>query len=243
MHGLRARPLPVVRNQRAVELRFVLERARRVTFVLYGPAPACVVAGRLAVAGHRGANTLRFDGYVRHRLLRPGAYRVVPLPAFGSEVLGRSAVSVRVDVHGARPLGRLPRLNCEIAPLLEQPPLSSPPRTAGVEGARVAHAGERGDGGQTSPQLQASVRLEGPPTASGVFGLGDVSESAWPTVALIGSLTWAFLLLGVASVEWGYTAARFRLVRALDGHRAEVGLLGAGFLGLAAMLYLMARLG
>ena len=241
--GLRARPLPVVRDRRAVQLSFVLERARRVTLLFYGPAPACVVAGRLAGPGRPGANLLRFDGRVRHHLLSPGAYKVTPrLAGAGPSVLDPPAIAVWVDERGARPLAHMPRLNCEAASR-DRLSLSLPAAVAGVKGVQLVrdppHAGKPPT--LSSPQRPLPA-VEEPPASSGVLGFAQSAGSVWPTMALGGSLIWALLLLSLASVEWGYGAARFRLVRALDAHRAEVGLLGAGFLGLAAMLYLMARL-
>ena len=116
LRGLRVRSLPLVRSHRLVQLRFILDRAARVTFVLYGPAPRCVVAGRFSVGGHRGANVVRFGGRVRHELLPPGVYAIAPrLPGSSARVPGRTAVAVLVDALGARPTARRPHLDCGAA--------------------------------------------------------------------------------------------------------------------------------
>jgi hypothetical protein len=184
--GLRVRSLPKLGNRRAVQLRFALDRAARITLVLFGPAPHCVVAGRFIVAGHRGANAVRFEGRVRNRLLQPGVYKIAPRRTGGKSVPGWSAVAVRVDRRGARRVARLPRLDCQAAGAGATEPVLSTPGRFGVAGVR---------------SRTAKTRTSVPPVPEGlpapqIANPFSTSERATP-FALLGSLAPALLLSGI----------------------------------------------
>jgi hypothetical protein len=229
--GLRVLSLPKLGDRLAVQLRFALDRAARITLVLFGPAPHCVVAGRFAVAGHRGANAVRFDGRVRNRLLQPGVYKIAPRLPGGKSVPGRSAVAVRVDRRGARRVAPLPWLDCQAAAAVTtEPVLSTPPRF-GVEGVQLRTAKTRT--ALTVPP--AAEGLPAPQTSNRVFSPSSASE--WATFALLGSLAAALLLLSLSTVQPDYAAVeRFRAVRVFDAHRQEVRLLAEILLAVAAVL-------
>jgi hypothetical protein len=228
--GLRVRSLPKLGNRLAVQFRFALDRAARISLVLFGPAPHCVVAGRFAVAGHRGANAVRFDGRVRNRLLQPGVYKIAPRLPGGKSVPGWSAVAVRVDRRGARRVAPLPRLDCQ-ATAVRTEPVPSTPLRLGVEGVQFS----KGEDAQ---------RSRGSPGGRGPAGPADrqqgvpylLSERVWAIFAALGTLAAALLLLILYTVQPGYAAQRFRAVRVFDAHRQEVGLLGGIFLAVAAAL-------
>ena len=229
--GLRVRSLPKLGNRLAVQLGFALDRAARITLVLFGPAPHCVVAGRFALAGHRGANAVRFDGRVRNRLLQPGVYKIAPRLPGGKSVPGWSAVAVRVDRRGARRVAPLPRLDCQAAGAVTTEPVLSTPLRVGAEGVQFRTAKTR----TALPVPPAAEGLPAPQIANRVFSTSSASE--WATFALLGALAAALLLLSLSSVQPGYAAVeRFWAVRLFDAHRQEVGLLGEILLAVAAVL-------
>jgi hypothetical protein len=239
----------LVRSHRLVQLRFILDRAARVTFVLYGPAPRCVVAGRFSVDGHRGANVVRFGGRVRHELLPPGVYAIAPrLPGSSARVPGPTAVAVLVDALGARPTARRPHLDCGAAaattgepervrptPLLsEVAGLLPTPLLGEVRGVRFLQP-------RTPP---ASAAVAGRPTSHVRKVLSEVGAagSHWPLVAVFGvfgALMAGLFLRLLAGAEFGYAGNRFSVVRILEAHRGEVGVAGAAFLGLAGILIVL----
>jgi hypothetical protein len=197
---------------------------------LFGPAPHCVVAGRVAVAGHSGAN-VRFDGRVRNRLLQPGVYKIAPRLPGGKSVPGWSAVAVRVDRRGARRAAPLPRLDCQAAAAVTTEPVLSTQLRLGVEGVQFRNGEDahrsRGSPGGRGPAGPA-VRQQG------VLYL--LSERVWAIFAPLGTLAAALLLLSLSTLQPGSAAQRFRAVRVFDAHRQEVGLLGGIFLAVAAAL-------
>jgi hypothetical protein len=225
-----------VRGERWVQLRFVLDRGGRVVFVVFGPAPSCAVAGRFAVLAHRGANSIRFAGRLGGRRLEPGLYKIAPRLHGRALGNGRPALAVRVGSRGARLLAHLPELSCGPRNGGSLATLHAPP-FGRVEGAQLIRPEAAAE--QAAPPAHVVVR---PPPAPAGVGLSDVAASGWPPLLLIASLMWALLLLGVASFDWGYSAGRFKAVRVLDAHRLEIGLLGATFLAVAAVLFLIARL-
>ncbi len=76
-----------VRPRRAVVFRFVLRKPQRVQLLFRGPAPSCVVADRLTLAGHKGLNRVSFlgpnrvsfAGRVGRVVLAKGVYAVTAL--------------------------------------------------------------------------------------------------------------------------------------------------------------------
>lgn len=228
-----------------MQLRFILDRVARVTFVLYGPAPRCVVAGRFSVGGHRGANVVRFGGRVRHELLPPGVYAIAPrLPGSSARVPGRTAVAVLVDALGARPTARRPHLDCGAAaattvepervlptPLLgEVAGLLPTPLLGDVEGVRFLQP--------RTPPASAAVAGRPTPDARKVLSEVGAAGSHWPIVAVF-ALMAGLLLRLLAAAKFGYAGDRFSVVRILQAHRGEVGLAGAAFLGLAGILIVL----
>jgi hypothetical protein len=252
VRSVRLRALEVVRNHRVVQLRFVLDRAGRVTFVLFGPAPGCAVAGRFAVAGRRGANVVRFTGRIHKRLLPPGVYAIAPRVGGGpTSVPGPSAVAVRVDVRGARPVARLPQLNCRVA--RNSAAAVVVPLLGGIAGvqqflpAQVPAA--RSDPGSTSrpaPAPAATAATAGVRLAAQAGGLLSSSVHGWPIITAFGSLVLALLLLSLVAVQLGHGAYRLRGARALEAkaqaHRDELVLVATGLLGLAGILFILTRL-
>jgi hypothetical protein len=233
-----------------VRLRFRLDHAARVTFVLYGPAPRCAVAGRFSVVGHRGANVVRFGGRVRHELLPPGVYAIAPrLPGSSARVPGRTAVVVLVDALGARPTARRPHLDCGAAAATTgKPELVLPtPLLGGVAGLLPTRllGDVRGARFFLQPSTQpASAADTGRPTSHVRKALSEVGAagSHWPLVGVFGvfgALMAGLFLRILAGAEFGYAGHRFSVVRILEAHRAEVGVAGMAFLGLAGILLVL----
>ena len=234
LRGLRVRALTTPDGRWVAQLRFVFDRAALVTLALFGPAPRCAVARRFAVTTHPGSNVVRFDGRIRHRLLQPGVYVISPeAPGVLATRPGQRSIAVLVDRQGARPVAR-PSLDCGAGGTVSS--AATRRQAAGVAGLRVVDPKVPVTARSEAPA--SGIRLPGPVTG---FGFSGLPTSIWPAVALLGSLTWAFLLLGLAIVDWGYAGGRFRIVRALEAHRLEVGMLGGAFLGLAAVLFVMTR--
>jgi hypothetical protein len=77
---LQARPSrfrsTVRRGRKGTMISFWLSRPGRVVFLVRGPAPDCSKVGTFAVRGHRGHNRIRFTGWLRGTLLRPGTYTI-----------------------------------------------------------------------------------------------------------------------------------------------------------------------
>jgi hypothetical protein len=235
----------LVRSHRLVQLRFRLDRAARVTFVLYGPAPRCVVAGRFSVGGHRGANVIRFGGRLRHELLPPGVYAIAPrLPGSSARVPGRKAVAVVVDALGARPTARRPHLDCGAAAATTGEPERVLPTPLLAEVTGLLPTPLLGDVGgvrflqpRTPP---ASAAVAGRPTPHVRKLLSEVGAagSHWPIVAVF-ALMAGLLLRLLAAAKFRYVGDRFPVVRSLQAHSGEIGVAGAAFLGLAGILIVL----
>jgi hypothetical protein len=239
--ALVVRSLAVRRGNRFVRLTFVLNRDGRASFVLFGPAPRCVVAGRLTVAGRSGWNTVRFTSRIRNRLLQPGAYTIAPGSGARVPVSDRSPVAVFVDAGGARPLARAPRLECN-SPTI--PIVVHPPLFAAVAGVHFTHARRPAvTAAPVDPPDPAARRSPSrSPVREAVGAFTGLERDPWPAVAVAGALIAALLLLGLATMRYGYLANRLKVARTLEAHREEVGSIGAAFLGLAAIIFLVSRL-
>jgi hypothetical protein len=239
LRGLVVRSLAARRSNRLVQLRFVLDRGGRITLAFLGPAPGCEIAGRLTIAGRPGTNTVRFAGRIRDRLLRPGVYTISPTRGVAGPVSARAPVAVRVDADGARPVQRVPRLSCRSA---TPEPVVTRPGIAAVAGLDFTQGPPPVT--PAAPVVPAD-RPAGPsrsPIRAARAVATDIARDPWPTVAVVGLLAAAALLLGLATMRLGYTAYRLRVARALEAHREEVGMVGALFLSVAVVIWLSMQL-
>ena len=154
-----------------------------------------------------------------------------------------------VDVLGARPTARRPHLACGAAAATTGEPERVPPTPllGGVAGLLPTRLLGDVSGArlflQSSTQ-PASAADTGRPTSHVRKVLSEVGAagSHWPLVAVFGVfgafMAGLFLRL-LAGAEFGYLGYRFSVVRILEAHRAEVGVAGAVFLGLAGILLVL----
>jgi hypothetical protein len=235
LEQLRIERLPGHGKDLTVRLRFVLTGSARVTFLVFGPAPSCSLAGRFAIAGHSGLNSVRFRGRIRGRLLRPGTYTIVPVATARAAPLRGPSVAIAIDARGVHPAARVPWGNCRSETKAElllsgTPVFPLMPRFGRVKGVIAREPVTLVDDpvGRLSRELPAWI-------------VADEGIS-WLIVAVMLSLLASVTLLGLAAVDLPYRATRFRLVRVLEAHRGEVALTGAGLLGAIAFLFLFSRL-
>jgi hypothetical protein len=215
----------------AVGLQIVLSRPARVRFLVIGPAPSCHVAGRFAVAAHKGLNTVAFRGRVGGRLLPPGVYTIVPQPAVDARRF-RKAVAVAIDARGVRPNAPVRWRNCDsvagIAPSIltvGNALRALAPRASGTAAAEVI--------APSLPQRPAGI-----PPAAGFGWLQSLPASPQLPTLLVVLIVVSFALLGIASIEPGNTL-RFRSVRVVARHKAEIGWLGAALLASVIVFYFL----
>jgi hypothetical protein len=224
---LRLEPLP---GRRSVGLRIALSRSAQVRFLVIGPSPSCQVAGRLALAGHKGLNNVVFRGRVGGRLLPPGVYTIVPQLAGGSRRIPK-AVAVAIDARGVRPTAPVRWRDCDSVAGASTATVGGAlhavaPRASGIAAAKVVVP-------PSPPQQTAEKRPDA------VFGwLQSIPASPQLSALLIALLLISFALLGVAAVEPG-DMARYRSVRVIARHQAELGWLGAALLASVIVFYFL----
>ena len=214
----------------AVGLRLVLSRPARVRFLVVGPAPSCQVAGRFVLAGHQGLNKVAFRGRVRGKLLGPGIYTIVPQPAAGSPRLAKT-VAVAIDAHGIRPTAPVRWRNCDAAAAATGPTVGA---GHGVPTGGLRFSGVAGEAMAATKRQRATE-----PHPAPVFAwLPSIPKSSQLSALLLTLLAVAMLLLSIASAEPGHTL-RFRTVRVIARHQAQVGWLGGALLVSAILLFLL----
>jgi hypothetical protein len=200
-----------------------------VRFLVIGPSPSCQVAGRFALAGHKGLNKLAFRGRVGGRLLPHGIYTIVPQLAAGSHRFPK-AVAVAIDARGIRPTAPVRWRNCGLVAGASTVTVGSAlhaltPRASGIAAAKVV-----------APALQQTAEKHPDP----VFGwLQSIPASPQLSTLLVVLVVISFALLGIAAVEPG-DMSRFRSVRSITRHQAEIGWLGAALLASAIVFYFLA---
>ena len=225
---LRLERLPGRRS--AVGLRLVLSRPARVRFLVVGPAPSCQVAGRFVLAGHQGLNKVAFRGRIRGKLLGPGIYTIVPQPAAGSPRLAKT-VAVAIDAHGIRPTAPVRWRNCDPADAATGPTVST---GHGVPTGGLRFSGVAGEARAATKRQRATE-----PHPVPVFAwLPSIPKPSQLSALLLTLLAVAMLLLSIASAEPGHTL-RFRTVRVIARHQAQVGWLGGALLVSAILLFLL----
>jgi hypothetical protein len=200
-----------------------------VRFLVIGPAPSCQVAGRFALAGHKGLNKVAFRGRVGRKVLPRGVYTIVPQLAAGSRTSPKT-VAVAIDARGIRPTAPVRWRNCE--PVAGASTVTAgtalPVRTQRASGIAAAEAIR-----PSSPQQTAEKRPDA------VFGwLQSIPASPQLSTLLIALLLVSFALLGIAAVEPG-DLSRYRSVRVLAQHQGEIAWLGAALLASVIVFFFL----
>jgi hypothetical protein len=139
---------------------------------------------------------------------------------------------VAIDKRGIRPKATLPPRDCRTAfALALQAARTSILRSGGVAGAAAV---------LPARLRPASKAAERPSESSGTI-FSSVGESRLLVAVLLALLVVAAVLLGLASVEPGWAAVRFRAVRVVERHRPEIAASGFILLAATAVLFFLAH--